>query len=126
MPSYAHKTRATGAACRIDKRNDSGYTHKIPRRRLSVDSNGRNFTRTNLGGIGAAVPERFVPGPDAEIVDLSAGGACIRTSRTLEPGSRITFALNLKDIGEEVAFEAEVRWVRREDSKNLIGIKFLG
>jgi hypothetical protein len=69
--------------------------------------------------------EHLSAGADVEVIDLSAGGACIRTTRSLEPGKRIAFSLNLKDADEEVFFEAVVQWVRQEDSLNLVGLKFV-
>ncbi len=69
--------------------------------------------------------EHLSPGADVEVIDLSAAGACIRTSKSLEPGRRIAFSLNLKDADEKVFFEAVVQWVRQEDSLNLVGLKFV-
>ncbi len=86
----------------------------------------RSQKRMNLvGDTPLGDPEHLSQGADVEVIDLSAGGACIRTSKSLNPGRRIAFSLNLKDAGEEVFFEAVVQWVRQEDSLNLVGLKFI-
>ncbi len=72
---------------------------------------------SNLAGISKA---------DAEIVDISASGACIVTPRVLEQGKKINFSMRLSDCDESLDFLAEVKWARPDEKdKFRIGLRFL-
>ncbi|MBI5492854.1 MAG: PilZ domain-containing protein [Deltaproteobacteria bacterium] len=62
---------------------------------------------------------------DAEILDMSHGGACIRTSRVLESGRVIRLNVDLKDADIRIPCIAEVVWSRSENSDYRVGLQFL-
>ncbi len=49
-------------------------------------------------------------------VDLSEGGARIRTKKCLEPGSRVRVKIEFSKFQDSIEAEGEVRW-SREDAK---------
>lgn len=61
----------------------------------------------------------------AEILDISRGGACIRTERSLESGNVIRLKLDLMDNDIQIPCIAEVRWARSDNSKYMVGLEFL-
>lgn len=60
-----------------------------------------------------------------EILNVSAGGACIKTSREIKPGRVISLRLEVKDAGIEVPCIAEVRWAKPCNNEYTIGLQFL-
>lgn len=62
---------------------------------------------------------------DNEILNMSTTGACIRTSTRHEPGKRVIFELNLSDAEEKITKTARVQWVKPDDRKFYVGIKFI-
>ncbi|MBI5492372.1 MAG: PilZ domain-containing protein [Deltaproteobacteria bacterium] len=83
----------------------------------------RSFLRMELPGI--SVEDIVKTGADTEVLDISAEGARIRTTKELKPGSIISFVLDLKDSGEQVSFLARVQWAKEEAGKHLVGLHFL-
>lgn len=62
---------------------------------------------------------------DAEILDISAGGACIKTLRSLEAGRVIKLKLELKDADIYAPCIAEVMWAKPDNRKYKVGLQFL-
>ncbi|MEK6759595.1 MAG: PilZ domain-containing protein [Deltaproteobacteria bacterium] len=63
---------------------------------------------------------------DAEIVDISASGACIVTPRVLEQGKKINFSMRLSDCDESLDFVAIVKWARPDEKDRYrVGLHFL-
>ena len=84
--------------------------------RLAVESvHGHAFKKN---GQGAAV----FP---IEVVDLSAGGAQIRTMRTLAVGDQVTIILDLLQRLGVKQPAARIAWVRRETTGTRAGVEFV-
>lgn len=62
---------------------------------------------------------------DARIINLSARGACISTSRTVQPGKVIRLKLELKDAEVHLPCIAEVRWANPVNNECQLGLQFL-
>lgn len=65
---------------------------------------------------------------DAEIVNISPGGMCISTNRTLSPGQIIRILLQFQDTEIEVPSIVAVMWSRpKEDNIEIceLGLQFL-
>ena len=70
-------------------------------------------------------PLRGLSPHDNEILDMSTAGACIRTSTLHKPGKRLMFEINLSDAEAKIIRLAEVQWIRPDDKKFRVGIKFI-
>lgn len=87
----------------------------------------RTHIRTSLQDDTGLLPVDLPLGKETEVLDISAFGACIVTSRMLERGKKVNFSLNLTDSDERVIFIAEVKWSRpAENNKYKIGLEFVG
>lgn len=87
--------------------------------------NKRTQIRTSLEDENG-LPDINALGSDTQILDISAFGACILTSKMLELGKRVSFHLNLSDMDENVSFIAEVKWRKpAENNKYKIGLQFI-
>jgi len=62
---------------------------------------------------------------DADVVDVSSAGACIRSEKVLDPGRVITLWLELKHTEVQVPCIAEVRWVKPVKNQFKMGLQFL-
>jgi hypothetical protein len=62
---------------------------------------------------------------DAATVNISKGGACIVTNRSLEPGRIVMFKRPLEEVDFELPGFAEVRWVAPDDDRFKMGVHFL-
>ncbi len=83
----------------------------------------RGFLRMELSD--PSKEEVFKKESDIEVLDISAEGACIRTSRALSPGKVVSFDLDLKESGEHVSFVAQVKWIKTQENKHLVGLHFI-
>jgi hypothetical protein len=62
---------------------------------------------------------------DAELVDVSSAGACIKCEKILDPGRVITIWMDLKYTEVQVPCIAEVRWAKAINNKFKMGLQFL-
>jgi c-di-GMP-binding flagellar brake protein YcgR len=62
---------------------------------------------------------------DAELFDISAGGACIITGEAYEKGTVVNLKLPLQGTDMMIPSLAEVRWTGPTDSKFKTGLQFL-
>ncbi len=62
---------------------------------------------------------------DAELVDVSQAGACIKCEKILDPGRVITIWMDLKYTEVQVPCIAEVRWAKAVNNKFKMGLQFL-
>jgi len=62
---------------------------------------------------------------DADVVDVSSAGACIRSEKVLDPGRVITLWLDIKNTEVQVPCIAEVRWVKPVKNQFKMGLQFL-
>lgn len=88
--------------------------------------NKRSQVRTSLfDHKGVSEPFGF-SNADAEILDISASGACIVTPRALEQGKKINFSMRLSDCDESLDFIAVVKWARPDEKDRYrVGLHFL-
>jgi hypothetical protein len=62
---------------------------------------------------------------DAATINISKGGACIVTDRSLEPGRIVMFKRPLEEVDFELLGFAEVKWVTSDDDRFKVGVEFL-
>ncbi len=62
---------------------------------------------------------------DAELVNVSPAGACIKCEKILDPGRVITIWMDLKYTDVQVPCIAEVRWAKAVNNKFKMGLQFL-
>jgi hypothetical protein len=75
-----------------------------------------------LKPIGA--PIRKIEAIDAELLDISAGGACIMTDRAYRRGKVVRLRLPLNGTDILVPSLAKVSWVSPTDGRFKMGLKF--
>jgi hypothetical protein len=69
-------------------------------------------------------PMRKIEAVDAELLDISAGGACIMTDRAYRRGKVVRLRLPLNGTDILVPSLAKVRWVSPTDGRFKMGLKF--
>jgi c-di-GMP-binding flagellar brake protein YcgR len=73
----------------------------------------------------ASSPAQKTNAIDAEIQNISTGGACIVTGKAQNPGSVVMLMRPLKHINLMVPSLAEVMWAVRVDGEFRLGLQFI-
>ena len=64
---------------------------------------------------------------DAEMLDISAGGLCIKADKIIEPGKVVRLKVSLDGMGVHVPSIAEVKWAGSAEGRDEfeMGLQFL-
>ncbi len=62
---------------------------------------------------------------DAELIDISSAGACIKCEKILDPGRVITIWMDIRGADVQVPCIAEVRWSKAVNNQFKMGLQFL-
>lgn len=88
----------------------------------------RTFERklyARAGSYEVSTPDGGLESLEAEFLNISSGGVCIRTRKAHRPGSVLMLRLDIQEAGIQVPCIAEVRWAEEENSLYKVGLQFL-